>query len=473
MKHVFPIKKQEFITAARVEEITEQAYSVLQNTGILLSVSPRLAEAIAGKGFEIRNNRVLLGKDTMKRFLEQLRAESGELTAETNEKLGRVRLKGVMGSYAMQIWLPGAVRPEPFTTQSLTAATKFAAAASRYCGSFDAFAPGYPCDVPAALDSLIKYKISALYGEGELPNEPTSLISAEYMVEMAQVVGRPIRCLPVYTVSPLCLGGDSAEIVFAQREKLDSFYVFAMPSLGCTSPLSITMSLAMCLAEVLGSAYIMREVTGLKPYIKPNIFPFDFQTMNYAFGTAQKYNYECIAEDFLAQLLGTPVNYHSTNINSCCAVSGAQACMEKTALIVAGALRGATKFYCIGNLSLDEIFSPVELLLGAEAIAMAERLVFPPVPESAEGAAEYIAENLGEGFIGTDLTLDEQRSYMDYPKLVNRFNAASQESCGKKDMVRQAEELARQLYNTDVEPVIGETQRRELDALYARALAGL
>lgn len=458
-----------FISTQKTEEILQSAFEILEQIGILVSSAELLSE-LKQLGFAATGDRVKIPQTQSRDFLDDLRRDNAGLCSEINQKRSRSRLEGVMGSYTMRFEHPLTGANELFTTESLIAATKFAAAVAEQYGSFVSFAPGYPCDVPPELDSLIKYKISAEYGAGAIPVEPTSVVAANCMFEMAQVTGQPIRRLPVYPISPLCLGGDSAEIVWRCKNQLESFYVFSMPSIGCTAPLSLSKSLALCFAEVLGCALLMREVTGLACHLRLTVNPFDLQAMNYAFGTPQKCLYDCIAEDFLAQVLDTPVNYHCANIHTNCAVSGVQSAMEKTSLMTAGASLGATKFYCIGTLSMDEVFSPAELILDAERLVQVQGLLQKPELEPLDGLLLELEEHLASGFLMSDRTLDFHEEYVRYSPLINRSGYGSYSAGNHREMLEAARAQAKTQFSKAHQRTPNAQFSAALDDIYAYAL---
>ncbi len=466
-----PIRKlqtTDYISKAKVEEITLAAFDLLETVGIAVP-NPDMADALkkAGVSFSAKG-RAVIPKGESHSFLEVLRQNNGLLIKETEAKLSAQKLRGVQCSYALRRLDPFTEEVSPFDTDALIQDTQFCAkVAEAFSSRFAPFAPGTPADVDPALDSLLKYKISAQHAPGTIPIEPTSLLSAQYMFEMAQVMNQPIKRLPVYTITPLCLAGESAEMVWRFKDKLEDFYVFAMPALGSTAPLSVSGSLALCLAEVLGAGLLMHKLTGLPCYLKPNINPFDLQAMQYAFGTPQKFVYERLAEDFTAQLLGTPPNIHSINIHTAAGASDAQSALEKVSIMTAGAFTGATLFYCIGTLSVDEVFSPVELILDCLRLKQVEGLLEAPVLEFLEGFAEEAAQCLDSGFLLSENTLDNYRAYLDYSPYFNRGNKKS--PSGQDFMLEEAKKEARRLYEAPPVYALAPEKFKELEAIYASA----
>ncbi len=469
MAYVNLLKKTQHISKHKTDEVVEGAFYLLENYGISV-LNEDMHNKLLKKGYKEKNKRIIFDKKLLVDFLNEFKNDKS-IQDEILEKKYRTKLTGVPGSYTLKWQSTKTYRCEEYTRETLVTATKFMTAASQHFGNFQSFAPGCPSNVPPELESLYKYLISAKYGNGQVPIEPTSIVSAEYMFEMAQAMKQPIKTLPVYTVSPLAMGGDSLDIVCKYKNKLDAFYVFSMPTIGCTCPMSIIETLTICFAEVFGCALLVHELTGLKARIKPNVFPFDLQTMNYGFGTTQKFNYEQLVEDFLAQVLGTDINYHSTNIHTCCCESGVQSNIEKMQLITAGALAGATKFYCIGTLSLDEIFSPRELVLNAHIITRAQQLLDEVKLENLDKTilVNKMEQASASGFVMSDDTLDNHEDYIEYSVLENRMNFATSQSGNLKQMIENADELVHKLSQKEIDvqcrPLVG----NELDNLYNKA----
>jgi hypothetical protein len=82
--------------------------------------------------------------------------------------------------------------------------------------------------------------------------------------------------------------------------------------------------------------------------------------------------------------------------------AGVQAAVEKSTLMMAGALNGASYFDGLGTLSLDEVFSPVQLVLDIEIMNHVSRVVAGmSVDAMPSDLCGMIAEGLDRGNIGS------------------------------------------------------------------------
>ena len=100
---------------------------------------------------------------------------------------------------------------------------------------------------------IAQYRIAALYArQGATPVDPTSALTVNHLLDMAEVMGDPIRGLPVYVPVPLRFGGESIDVVLACIDRLSHVSVSSMPSTGANAPLQPLGALALAAAEVIG-----------------------------------------------------------------------------------------------------------------------------------------------------------------------------------------------------------------------------
>lgn len=384
------------ITRCKAEQILDRALLLLEKVGIAVP-EEALRERILKKGLIANNDRILLPRAEVLRYLKTLHI--------ANQDFPATRLTGKVGIYASRWAEPdGSLRY--LTHDTLVQQTRFCQALAEQYG-FEANAPGYAHDVPYALESLHKYWISCLWcGKGD--PEPSSTISADYLFEMAEVMGSPIRRLPLFPPSPLMLAGSSVQSVIKHASKLESAYVYTMSMMGITTPMSITDGFAVNLAETLGCAYLVHAVTGIRVDIRPNLLPFDLRRMSLGYGSVEKFMLELMSAELYAELFHEEFSYRSTNVHTMAKRCSIQSCFERGSLMAMGILYGAKRFYCIGSLALDEIFSPLQLIVDLQMMRQLERTLtgFQEPDGCSDDVVSYVRDNLRGGFINTDLTLD-------------------------------------------------------------------
>jgi len=188
-------------------------------------------------------------------------------------------------------------------------------------------------------------------------------------------------------------------------------------------------------------------------------------------------------EDFLLQLGLAEVNayFHGTrwspaaaSVHTNAKLPGPQACSEKASLMTAGALLGARSFGAIGTLSLDEVFSPEQLLYDLEIKEHVQRLVEGIDGEcDPERCLRDVIEGLEQkSFVGIESTLAGYRAFYWHPKLFERQFLGAWEKEGARTIRERTRTRVRELlkqYEYELEPEL----RRELDKLLDRARADL
>ncbi len=243
-----------------------------------------------------------------------------------------------------------------------------------------------------------------------------------YVMDMAEAVGNPLRHLPVYVFTPLTLGGESLRCVLAFRERLSSVRVSDMTSLGCTVPIHAGDAFALCAAEGIGSAILVRQLIDLPVNWSIRICPIDMSSLAMPLGSPEDHLLQYANAEINAFFHGSRWHPAAGSMHTSAKQPGAQACVEKASLMTAGALLGARRFGVAGTLSLDEVFSPEQLLYDIEIKDHVQRLI-----SGIDGDCEVdrclqdVKEGVRQGsFVGLDTTLNAHRDVYWYPELFER-----------------------------------------------------
>ena len=449
------------LDAARTREIIAGARELLAKTGMKVTGTELNRELSALGAFQKKSERWLISEKQFDSFVEAYRKRP--LPPPHS------RFVGEASFYSCYLRDPHSGKVTETTTDSLRKAAVFSEkAAAQY--PLSPVVPGYPTDVPGELSSLMRYKLALECCSQDVIPTPDALFASDYMFAMAKAAHKTMDRLPVYPISPLTLGSDSAEIVLRHKDKLKSFYVFTMPFMGITAPMHITMGYAQALAETVGSAILMEAVTGLPADIRPNLDPVDLKRFNIAFGTPLKFFLEQAGYELLSALREEPVPFSSVNIHTFAKECDCRAAMEKGMLMLSGALCGAKKFYCVGTLCLDELFDPLQLLWDLEMLQYVKRLLDgPPADRMEDTFLQEVQEGLSGGFSCSDRTLDDYKEYLELPAVCETMNWRSWVSGGEKGTLA----LLREKYDEiDAQPChyqLDQAVQRELDAIYAQA----
>jgi trimethylamine--corrinoid protein Co-methyltransferase len=450
-----------------LEAIEDTALQLLAEVGVEV-LHAGLAERARQRGFHFAGHRVLLPRAQVAAFLEEVRGEErGRHQAQAPEAVpDAFRLS--TSPYPQNIHDPATDSVVPMTSDQLEQATKLVDMLAGLGVRGDV--PGCPVDVPAPLQVLAQYRIGMEnLRDWTGPVDPKALESLPYVMEMAEVMGRPIRGLPVYVFSPLRLAGESLTAVTQYESSLESIWLGSMPTAGMTAPVRPAEAFALAAAEVIGSAIILRACLRPQVHWHVNAFPFDLRGVAITFGSPEALLFEMASCEVDAFFHGGPWWPAAGNIHVMAKLPGPQAAAEKMSIMATGALLGARDFTGAGALSLDETHSSVQLLLDLEAkdhVARVARGLDTGLDRDA--CLVQVQEGTASSFLELDQTLHAYQSLYWHPRLFERRFVDPWRAAGSPRLPEQAAEVARALIAPhDSQP--REEVRREFDRIYRRA----
>jgi trimethylamine:corrinoid methyltransferase-like protein len=164
-------------------------------------------------------------------------------------------------------------------------------------------------------------------------------------------------------------------------------------------------------------------------------------------------------------------------------VADAQAAAEKAAIMSAGAFLGARHFGSAGTLSLDEIFSPVQLLVDWEIRDWVQRAVRGldiAASDDQDAWLDEIRAGLQRGFMGLDSTLADymlsketlDRGLTWYPRFFLRNAIGAWDVAGRPELNdRLRDEVRARIARHDYE--LDADRRREVERIYRAARADI
>jgi trimethylamine:corrinoid methyltransferase-like protein len=232
--------------AARVHELAKR---ILQEIGLEVRHAGAL-ERLRAEGFRVNGERVFFEPALVDEYVDDMRRLISPWAASPPPPDdGRLALS--VSTYSLYVHDVEADCVVPYTTDRLIEMCKLVDSLADD-GVYGA-PPGIPTDEPPDLQPVAQYRIAALYArQGATPVDPTSARTVNYLLDMAEVMGRPIHGLPVYMPTPLRLGGESLDVVLACLERLSYVAVSSMPSTGASAPIHPFGALALSAAELMG-----------------------------------------------------------------------------------------------------------------------------------------------------------------------------------------------------------------------------
>jgi trimethylamine:corrinoid methyltransferase-like protein len=411
--------RPELISLDQAARVHELAKHILQEVGIAVLHAGAL-ERLQTAGFRTQSDRVYFEPMVVDEYVEEMRRliTSWPASAAAPDD---DRLTLSVSTYSLHVHDIDQDRVVPYTTERLIEMTKLVDTLAND-GVYGA-PPGIPTEVPPALQPIAQYRIAALYArQGATPVDPTSVETVKHLLDMAEVMGRPVNSLPVYMPSPLRLGGESLDVVLACVDRLSHISVGSMPATGATAPLHPFGALALAAAELMGGMIAVRALTDKPVTFGVNIFPFDLRAGTMVFGSPENMLFQMLCAD-LNRFYGWERGHEGPgNIHVMAKLPDTQSAAEKASIMALGAFLGARHFSCAGTLSLDEIFSPEQLLADCEIRDWVQRAI-QGVWMAEEAVADWLAEirvGTRQGFVGLDSTLDYYKQHIWYPQRFQR-----------------------------------------------------
>jgi trimethylamine--corrinoid protein Co-methyltransferase len=466
-------QRPELISWEQAAQVHELAKRILQEIGLEVRHAGAL-QRLQREGFHVAGDRVYFEPAVVEEHVAEMRRWiASRVTPEPVPDDGRLTLS--VSTYSLYVHDIEADRVVPYTTDRLIAMCKLIDTLADD-GVYGA-PPGILTDVHPDLHPIAQYRIAALYArQGATPVDPTSARTVNYLLDMAEVMGRPICSLPVYMPTPLRFGGESLDVVLACVNRLSHIWVSSMPSTGATAPLHPFGALALAAAELMGGMVILRVVTGKAATFGVGIFPFDLRTGAMVFGSPESLLFQILCADF-NRFYGWEGGRAPGNIHVMSKLPDAQSAAEKAAIMAVGAFLGARHFSCAGTLSLDEIFSPEQLLLDCEIRDWVQRAI-QGIWLGEEAVDDWLAEirtGVARGFMGLDSTLDFYRPHVStsprltwYPRRFERGAIGSWLSAGEPRLSqRLRDEVRRRIAAHEFE--LDADRRREIERIYQAA----
>jgi len=289
---------------------------------------------------------------------------------------------------------------------------------------------------------------------------------------MAQAAGQNVRDWfsgVVYLTSTLLLPANEAEqfVYFAQRRL--PVAIGHMSSAGGSAPVTLAGAIALHLAEAVFINLIQRAFYGTKSLnLSCTIAPLDMRSLMYPYGRPERQIANLMMAD-LAKHYGASFSGHGghTDAKVPSAEAGAQRALTSIPTLMAG---GVTNIGA-GLLSVDEVFSPIQMIIDNEYVGALKRFA-QGCEISDETLAIEVIKEVGPGnlFTGTEHTARLFRSEFWEPNIWSREMLDSWIRDGAKTDVDRAREIWREIMSKPDLPVqFGEAVDSELRGIMARA----
>jgi trimethylamine:corrinoid methyltransferase-like protein len=330
--------------------------------------------------------------------------------------------------------------------------------------------PLMPGDVAPALATLAAERIALTHSRslgGYLPVRDAE--EARYLIDMNLAAGRRYHLMEQVGISPLRLDAVGLEraLGFVGHPDLEVHISGFIPIAGVTCPLDPRSAVVQATAETLGLDMVCAALGTAGDGLSIRVEPFDFYYASIVFGSAEWCLYAVLAMQMSAFLAGRPVR--AGRFRSVAKRPDAQAACERTASALWQALLGVRHFGGVGQISVDEVFSPQQAALDREILGYVERVIrgldlgveVSPLALIREGV------ELGD-YIGVADTVARFRHFYYTPEIFGHWNVQRWRAEGERSVLDEAWERARAeiaacTYQLD------EDREREVTRIYYRA----
>jgi trimethylamine--corrinoid protein Co-methyltransferase len=266
----------------------------------------------------------------------------------------------------------------------------------------------------------------------------------------------------------LKIAGDSLQSILHFIDRVDRLSVSSMPVMGANAPIHFIGAFTQSIAESIGGFVLLKLIAPDKPVsFGVMAFCLDMKYGSITYGSP---------EQNLCDWIQIPINAYygranvrTRSIRTMAKRPGVQAAAEKGASAIAGALAGSRNFFGAGTLSVDEIFSPEQLIIDREIADYAHRVIQGFKFDEASLSLEAIQECAGTGeFLSHDSTLHNYRDVYWMPRFFEHPMLQDWRVRGEKQVREEARQMVRQkLANYDFE--LSSEKKRALDTIYERA----
>ncbi len=345
-----------------VATIHRNMLRILAEVGMLVE-SPDLLDALADFGGTVdwTTQTVRFSPAFVERFL----AESERF--DWNHAAPRVTARA--GVYLGYYHIPGTDRLEPWTLPHLLDYFHVARRLEHIGG---AGLLGCPLGVPAVLEPLYERFYAWKYGVEEHGTIQVTEC-CPYILEMtaiyADAIGRPLADVfrgTVYLASPLRLARNEAEQMAYFWKRGLRVRIGNMLSAGGTAPVTLAGAVTLNLAEQLLINLIERALFGeCRLHLSCSVSVLDMSTLIYPYGRPEM----AITNLMTAQL----ARFYGASFSGHCGLADAklpsvEAGAQKALTAIPTLLLGGSAHLDAGLLSIDQVFSPVQMILDNEFV---------------------------------------------------------------------------------------------------------
>ncbi|MEM3547213.1 MAG: trimethylamine methyltransferase family protein [Candidatus Bathyarchaeia archaeon] len=452
-----------------IETMHERALEVLEKVGIKVTNKLLIRRIIERNGFKLDREWVKIKSSLVEDLVVEVRRKRKHSMMRSLSEEELILSPGYPGCSWIVDLETDTIKP--LTTEKLVEATKLTD--SLYEWGVRGGAPGAPVDVPPKLRRVAQCLIGYTYSRSAGPAPFESYEEAVYIKRMADVMGHGFG-VDVYVISPLRLEGISLDraIPFLENGECDWVGITSMPLAGATAPVYPVGAFIQGISEALGGYAILHEAYPDIPMgFSVNAYHFDMRHGNIVFGSPEQ-----TLMDLFSIVLNMFYGGGLHGVRSFRTVAkqvDIQAQVEKASSATVGVLTGPGAFIHAGLLSIDEIFSPVQLIIDCELAKYLTRLAkgLEFTEDQIELSIETIARCALKGqYLTDETTLKDYRRIYWTPEIFD-YSLLHTYKPGP-DIIAKAKKICKEKIQTHRYQLEDE-RRKKLEEIYREAVKTL
>lgn len=460
------------LSADQLGRLHEEAVGILKRVGIKVPQAD-LRQSLASKaGVHLQGDRARLEPNLVQEMVDEHRqrmaAQPQAMSAEGNRPAYLKRGQTIWlqaGSHARWWHDRRTDQIRPSSLADMVVAAKLIYGLRERCVA--GTTSGTASDLPEPLRPIAQMYVALRYAGGRVYAAVQSPEQMAAVLDLYEAAERGCHW-SVHLISPLRLEGNELDIVRALRGRLASVCVGSMPMCGASAPLFIPGGLVVAIAEVVGGYTLMRLLwPELSLSFSIGLLCMDMRRGGMVYSSPES-NLADLARREVNRFYGI-TDGATRSIRSMAKKPGVQASAERAAGAVVGALAGSRAFAGAGLLSLDEVFSPLQLVIDCEIRDWAQRFAagfdFDEQSLSLDLIDEVVSTT-GE-FLSHEQTLRNYRQMYWMPSLFEYGMLGPWLAGQTRDLLEAAsEKVDRAIASYDYSPP--EPLGRRIDAAYER-----
>ena len=449
-----------------LETMHGKALEVIELIAIKATNKRLLGRLTGHKGFRIEKGWVKIRSDVIEDLLSEVKQRRRVHRMDEEELVLSLGYPGC--SYIIDLETD---RLEPLTRSRAIEATKLID--SLYDWGVRGGAPGAPIDVPPRIRRIAQCLIGYEYSRSASPAPFESYDEAVYIKRMAEIMGQGFE-IPIYVVSPLRLEGISLDraIPFLEDGDCDSMSISSMPMAGATAPVYPVGAFIQGMGESIGAYAILHEAyPNIPAEFSIGAYHIDMRHGNIVIGSPEQTLMDLFSIA-LSKFYGVSPQA-SRSFRTMAKKVDIQGQVEKAASATVGILTGPGEFVHSGLLSIDEVFSPLQLVIDCEIATYLTRIAkgLEFTQDQIERSMQTITSCAAKGqYLTHRTTLTDHRRVYWNPSLFDY--SLLRTSRADVDITEKAREICRRRIQ-EHEYRLEEGKRRKLMEIYQKAARNL